>query len=201
MTRFFLNVAAVAVCANLLFPGSASAHCDTYSGPVIVAAKKALDVNDVTPVLKWVGKEDEERIKAAFKTAVAVRSKAPEFKEFADNYFFETLVRIHRAGEGASYTGLKNEPVERIIAMSDNAIATGAIDSLANKMAAHLRKGISERFTKVLMTQKNAETSVAAGREYVEAYVNYTHYIEEIHDAIMSGGGHHAEGKETNSKH
>ena len=182
--------------AIFLMPSVVSAHCDTYSGPVITAAKQALEKGDVTPVLRWVKKEDEEQIKAAFKKTMAVRSKGPEAKELADNYFFETLVRIHRAGEGASYTGLKNEPVEPIVAMSDKALETGNVDSLTNKVAAHVKEGIKERFAKALAARKNADKSVDAGREYVEAYINYVHYVEGIHAAAMSKGEHHSEGGE-----
>jgi hypothetical protein len=184
------------VSAFFLMPSVALAHCDTYSGPVIAAAKQALEKGDVTPVLKWVKKEDEEQIKAAFKKTVAVRSKGPEAKELADNYFFETLVRIHRAGEGEPYTGLKNEPPEPIVALSDKALETGNVDSLTDKVAAHIKKGIKERFAKALEAKKNADKSVDAGREYVEAYVNYVHYVEGIHAAAMSKGEHHAEGNE-----
>ena len=42
--------------------------------------------------------------------------------------------------------------------------------------------------------QKNKDKSVEAGREYVEAYVAYTHYVEGIHAAIKSAGGHHPAG-------
>jgi hypothetical protein len=153
--------------AVLLMPSVVLSHCDTFSGPVITAARQALEKGDVTPVLMWVKNEDEEQITAAFKKTIAVRSKGPEAKELADNYFFETLVRIHRAGEGASYTGLKNEPAEPIVAMSDKALETDNVDSLANKVAAHVKKGIQERFAKALEARKTADTSVKAGREYV----------------------------------
>lgn len=176
-----------------LFPSTVSAHCDTYSGPVIIAAKQALEKGDVTPILKWVKKEDEEQVKAAFKKTMSVRSKGPEAKELADNYFFETIVRIHRAGEGAPYTGLKNEPVEPIVAMSDKALETGNVDSLTNKVAAHVKEGIKERFAKAFAAKKNADKSVEAGREYVEAYITYVHYVEGIHEAAMSKGEHHGE--------
>jgi hypothetical protein len=194
----FLSAFTVSCFASVLFliPVSASAHCDTYNGPVITAAKQALEKGDVAPVLRWVKKEDEAKITEAFKKTLAVRSKGPEAKELADNYFFETLVRIHRAGEGEPFTGLKNEPVEPIVAMSDKALETGNIDSLTNKMAAHIKEGIKERFAKALAAKKTADKSVDAGREYVEAYVNYVHYVEAIHTAIMSKGEHHAEDSE-----
>ena len=38
--------------------------------------------------------------------------------------------------------------------------------------------------------RKNKDKSVEAGREFVESYVIYMHYVEGIHTAIMSAGGH-----------
>lgn len=198
----FLSAFAMSCFLSVLFfvPAAVSAHCDTYDGPVIPAAKLALEKGDVTPVLKWVKKEDEAKIIEAFKKTMAVRSKGPEAKELADNYFFETLVRIHRAGEGAAYTGIKNEPVEPIVALSDKAIETGKVDSLANKIAAHVKKGVIERFVKAIEAKKNADKSVEAGREYVEAYVTFLHYVEGIHSAVMSKGGHHEKGEAEGTK-
>jgi hypothetical protein len=186
--------------AILLIPSDVFAHCDTYSGPVIIAAKQALEKGDVTSLLKWVKKEDEEQIKTAFNKTITVRAKGPEAKELADQYFFETLVRIHRASEGAPYTGLKSGPMEPIEEMADKALFTGNVDSLANKIAAHVKEGIKERFTKVTMLKKSAEKSVEAGREYVEAYVAYLHYIIGIHSAVMAKGGH-SEGSEHKKDH
>jgi len=96
----------IGVCAWLLAQSVASAHCDTLDGPVVTEGKTALEKGDVTPVLKWVKKEYESEIRTAFEKTLVVRSKGLEASELADMYFFETLVRLHRAGEGAPYTGL-----------------------------------------------------------------------------------------------
>jgi hypothetical protein len=184
---------------------TALAHCDTLNGPVIPEAKSALDKGDVTPILKWVKKGDEAEIKAAFAKAVAVRAKGPEAKDLADQYFLETLVRLHRTGEGASYTGIKDEPVEPIVAMADKALTDGSADEMIKKMSGHIAEAIKAKFNKVLEAKKNKDKSVEAGREYVEAYVIYVHYVEGIHTAVMSAGEHHhagaAEGAAQHSEH
>ena len=180
---------------------SALAHCDTTEGPVILDAKQALKKGDVTPVLKWVKKDKEDEIRAVFKKTLAVRAKGPEARELADTYFFETLVRLHRAGEGAPYDGLKRTPVEPIVAMSDKALKTGSIDSLLKNIDAEIREGVKQRFTEALETKKHADESVEAGREYVEAYIQYVHYVEGIHAAITSKGEHHCEPSEGASPH
>ena len=178
----------------ILLAGSVSAHCDTTSGPIIPEAKAALEKGDMTPMLKWIKKDNEAEIKAAFTKAVAVRAKGREAKELADQYFLETLVRLHRAGEGAPYTGIKAEPVEPIVAMADKALAEGSADAMIKKINGHTAGAIKEKFNKALEAKKDKDRSVEAGREFVEAYVSYMHYVEGIHTAIMSAGAHHAEG-------
>ncbi len=182
----------------LSVPRIASSHCDTLEGPVVMTAKAALDTNDVTPVLKWVKKEHEEDIRELFKNTLAVRKLSPEARKLADMYFFETLVRIHRAGEGAPYTGLKpGEAVEPIIAEADKALEKGSADDLVKHVTDAVAKGIRERFTHAKEAKKNANMSVNAGREFVEAYVVFTHYVEGIHEAAKkTAHGHQPEHKE-----
>jgi len=142
-------------------------------------------------VLKWVRHEDEAEIKAAFARATAVRDKGPEAKALGERYFLETLIRVHRAGEGAPYTGLKDEPVEPIAAMADKALADGSAEDMTGKIAAHMSSAIREKFDRVRAAAKNKDTSVEAGRAFVEAYVDYTHYLEALHAAIAGSGPDH----------
>jgi hypothetical protein len=176
--------------------GSALAHCDATGGPIIPEAKAALAKGDVTPVLKWVKTDNEAEVKAAFRKAVAVRAKGPEAQELADQYFLETLVRLHRAGEGAPYSGIKDEPVQPIVAMADRALTEGSADEMVRRISGHMAEAIKERYAKVVEASKHKDESVEAGREFVEAYVNYMHYVEGIHTAIVSTGAHAKVGRQ-----
>lgn len=102
-----LTLLSAAAMFTLLAATKAAAHCDTLEGPVIKTARKALENGNIAPVLKWIREEDEPEVKKAFELALKVRSLGPHARELADTSFFETLVRIHRAGEGAPYEGLK----------------------------------------------------------------------------------------------
>jgi Family of unknown function (DUF6448) len=179
-----------------LVPRPAGAHCDTLEGPVVAAAKAALEKGDVTPVLKWVRKDDEKEIRELFQKTLVVRGKGKEAQELADRYFFETLVRIHRAGEGAPYTGLKSEPVEPIIQAADRALESGNGDHLVKHVSESVIAGIRERFNRVKEAKKHADESVDKGRAFVEAYVEYTHYVERLAADAGGSGGHHDELKE-----
>lgn len=188
----------------LFIPSIADAHCDTLEGPVVKDAKKALEKGDVAPVLKWVKKEYEGEIREAFKKTLAVRKQSTEAEELADMYFFETLVRLHRAGEGAPYTGLKHgEAVEPIVAEADKALESGSADRLVKLVTDAVFKGIRDRFAHVKETKKHAEESVEAGREFVEAYVEFTHYVERLHLDAMGHAAHYGEteGAKTEGHH
>ena len=185
------NSIATLLSLGLLLAGNAQAHCDTTGGPVIPEAKTALKSGDITPILKWVKKDDEAEIRAAFAKAVAVRGKGKEAMELADQYFLETLVRVHRAGEGAPYSGIKDEAVEPIIALSDKALANGSAEEMIGMISNHMAAAIRTKFQHALETKKNRDESVEAGREFVAAYVTYMHYVESVHTAIAASGGHH----------
>jgi len=172
----------------------AQAHCDTLDGPVVATARVALDASDVAPLLKWVRPEDEGEIKGAFQRTLAVRSKGAAAKELADMYFFETLVRIHRAGEGAPYTGLKpGAAVDPAVALADKALESGSVDKLVEVLTNAMAQGIRERYAHAYENHRHADDSVAAGREFVASYVVLTHYVEGLHGLIQGGGTHHAE--------
>jgi len=184
------HILIVLIIFEMLFMYSinAKAHCDTLDGPVVESAQHALATADVTPVLKWVPINDEQLIRTAFQNTMEVRKLGGQAQKLADMYFFETLVRIHRAGEGASYEGLKQGvEVDPAIALADKALESGSVDKLDGVLIDAMAKGIRERFRRAMETKKHADESVTAGREFVEAYVIFTHYVEELHASGKGG--------------
>ena len=190
MTQRTISLAAMILVA-LVAPTLGWAHCDTLDGPVVSDARIALDSGDVTPALKWVSASDEADVRSAFDRALAVRSLSPQAKDMADTYFFETLVRIHRAGEGAPFAGLKPAGnVEPAVALADQALETGSVEKLSTAIQMHVAEGLQERFRRAADTKEHAADSVAAGREFVAAYVDFTHYVEGLHQAAVGTGSH-----------
>ncbi|OHE89232.1 MAG: hypothetical protein A3G75_06870 [Verrucomicrobia bacterium RIFCSPLOWO2_12_FULL_64_8] len=188
--------ATLAAILMLIAPGVARAHCDTLNGPVVTDARTALAQGDVTPVLKWVKTDREVEIRAAFAETLVVRRHSKAAADLADRYFFETLVRVHRAGEGTPYAGLKAaEAIDPGIEAADHALASGQADRLVETLAHRLAAGIKERFHRALEAKQHAHESVEAGRAYVAAYVEFIHYYERLF-AEAGGGpapadGHH----------
>ena len=163
------------------FPPAVRAHCDTLTGPVVTAARVALERHDVTPVLKWVKESEEAEVRRAFENTIAVRGLNAAARELADRYFFETVVRLHRAGEGEPYTGVKDAAeLDEAVENADQALENGVIDPVVKLVAERASAGIRERFAHVRELQALADVSLAAGRRYVEAYVEFIHYVETL---------------------
>ena len=193
MSKIFVIMAVVAA-AVLLQPQVASAHCDALDGPVVNAARVALDENDVSLVLRWVPAEREADIRAAFDRARAVRAVGGEAKGLAETWFFETLVRIHRAGEGAPFDGLKPAGhIEPFVAAVDRSLTDGAPHDVTNLVAAHVTRGVRDRFARARDARTKADHSIDEGRTYVAAYVDYLHYVE----ALLQAGAPSAQHQES----
>lgn len=193
----------VMVCAWFIvaLAGSAGAHCDSLDGPVVGAARAALESGNPDQVLAWVQADDEAAIREAFRKTREVRKLGGNAAELADTWFFETLVRVHRAGEGAPYTGLKPAgAAEEIVKELDSAIGKGEIKELAEKIGGHAEHFIKEKFAALLPLKKEAGKSVEKGREYAGAYVEFIHYVENVKNAVH-GSGHHAAAEAEGSGH
>ena len=181
---------------TLAAPRAALAHCDSLDGPVVKAAATALENRDVAYALIWVQPADETEVRAAFAQALAVRSLNAQARTLADRYFFETLVRIHRAGEGAPYTGLRpaGEDLGPAVAAADRALADGSMKALAGLLTAELSAGLHQHFVEAATARNYDPSDLGAGRAFVKAYVEYVHYVERLHEAISAAaGGHFAE--------
>lgn len=172
----------------VLLSSQATAHCDSLDGPVVKDAQRALASQDVTPVLKWIADEDEAEIRRVFDLTLAVRGESENAKTIADTYFFETLVRVHRASEGEGFTGLKPAgQVDPAFVATDRALTDGNIDALAEETATAVEEAIRKRFTEAYEKRQVAEESVAQGRDYVTAYVQLTHFVEGVHHLVAEG--------------
>src|SRR3990170_1739460 len=166
------GIAAAVMILMSVFAGNALAHCDTMDGPVVTLAKKALEKGDVNLVLPWVAKE----------------------KELSDRYFFETLVRVHREGEGAPFTGLKPAGLDLgpAIPAADKALETGQPGPLLKLIDEKVHAGIHKYYTEAREKKAHAGHNVEAGRAYVQAYVPYLHFVERLYNDAATPIAHGA---------
>ncbi len=163
-----------------LFVRTASAHCDTEDGPAVTDGRRALETGNVTIALKWVHPGDEEQVRDAFTRAVAVRDLSPEVREVADRYFLEVLIRVHRAGEGAGFDGIKptGAHVPPQVVAADEALSIGRIDPLRGLVDDERWDELERRFDRAVALKGFDVDYLAGAWEYVAAYVSFFTYAE-----------------------
>lgn len=174
------------------------AHCDTMDGPLIADARKAMEQNNVNYALKWVSAANESEIRDAFNLVMKVKGLSPEAKELSEKYFFDTLVRIHRAGEGVPFTGVKpsGTPIDEKVLAADKSIEIGNLSALKDLVTKDKQSELTKRFEKVMSLRNFDVNNVQAGREYIEAYIQFFKFAEgeeahnEEHAKVVSPSGH-----------
>jgi uncharacterized protein DUF6448 len=174
----------IAAAATLVWANMGFAHCDGLDGPVVKAAQRALDSGEINYVLIWVTQSDEAEIKRLFEKTLAVRQLNAQAKELADLYFFETLVRIHRASEGAPYTGLKpaGRDLGPAITAADRALETRSLRELLSIITETVTEGVTDRFKEVVAKDNFSSDDIEGGRRYVKAYVEFLDYVETLYE-------------------
>jgi hypothetical protein len=163
-----------------LFVRTASAHCDTEDGPAVTDGRRALETGNVNIALKWVHQDHEEEVRDAFTRAVAVRGLSPEARDVADRDFLDVLIRVHRAGEGAGFDGIKptGAHVPAQVVAADEALSLGRIDPLRGLVDDDRWAELERRFDRAVALKGFDVDDLAAAREYMEAYVSFFKYAE-----------------------
>jgi len=171
-------------------------HCDTMDGPVVTAAKRALERGNVNLILPWVPKKAEAKLKKAFERTLRVRKQGKEAAELADYWFFETAVRLHREGEGAPYTGLKPAGLDwgPVVPRAEKAIEKGNAKDVVEFLAHAVEEELQKRFKHTMARKKYDENDVDAAREYVQAMLGFVLYSHHLYTNVKGGEEHGEEG-------
>lgn len=167
-------------------------HCDTLDGPVVTAAREAVNADDVDLALPFVPADGEQEVIAAFELVRKARVHGPEAREVADLYFFDTVVRVHRRGEGAPHTGLKPAGLDTgpVIPMAEHAVDTGDPAELVAFLQTAVRHEAEQRLDHIRDLRLQASTGIPAARAYTSAMLGFLVWSHKLWHAT------HVEGHE-----
>ena len=158
-------------------------------GPVVGAAREALEREDVDLILAYVYEEGEAELRAAFDLVRKVRSQGPEARELADRYFFETAVRLHRAGESAPYMGLKPAGLDvgPAVRMAERALDEGSPQSLIEFFLEEVQGEIVDRFEAMSRAKEHSADGLPQARAYVGEMLGLQVWAHKLLRAIKTG--------------
>lgn len=194
LTQFYKPTAVLTILlmAVLFMPATANAHCDSMDGPVVMDAKEALKSGNIDLVLIWITGEQEAELRTTFRKTMNIRDTNEDVRDVADTYFFETLVRLHREAEGAPYTGIKPAGTDfgPAIPAAEKALVNGSLKEVRDLLLLHIEKGLHFYYDEASELKDFDPADVQAGREYVNAYVKYMHYVEPLFRAATADVSH-----------
>lgn len=169
-------------------------HCDSLDGPVVNAAREALVAADVDLILPFVPADAEPEVRDAFDRAMKARASGGEAADVADRWFFETTVRLHRAGEGAPYTGLKPAGLDvgPVIPTAERALASGSPTELADLLCEILRQQVEHRLAHAIAIKPRAGATVAQARPHVEAMLGLQVWSHSLYRQLLADPHEHA---------
>lgn len=168
--------------------------CDAIDGTIVKTAQKAIAAGDVNLALPLVKAEYEEELRVAFARTMAVRKLGDEARELADYYFYETVVRLHKAGAGEPYTGLKPAGLDSgpVLPTVQMVFQGGSVDNLVDLLVEEVRKGVLQRYEhwKELKAQAAAAgtSDVETQRKFQNASFEFGEYALRVFEATHSKG-------------
>lgn len=167
-------------------------HCDTLDGPVVTSAKLALEKENVNLILPWVPKEAEEELADCFKKTLAARVLGQEAQEVADHWFYETTVRLHRAGEGASYSGLKPAGLDwgPVVRKAERAVEIGSVEDFIPFLSQMVELEVSKKFNDVKLKTDYDVDNVSDARQYIDAMLEFILFTHHLYKFATAGKGH-----------
>jgi len=166
-------------------------HCDTMDGPVVKACRNAFEKDNVNLVLPWVRESDEGDVREAFKRVQRVRKKWDgESTDIAERWFFETVVRLHRAAEDEPFTGLKPAGMNwgPVVPLAEKAMETGNPSDMIKLITGDVERVLFERFMAMTNKKEYDVDDVAKAREYVRAEMDFILFAHKLWSYVESGG-------------
>jgi hypothetical protein len=148
-----------------------------YPGPMMKAARMALESGNARHILIWVPEGSENTLKNLLEKACCERYSQ---KSKAADWYFETVQRLHRSGMQSNYSGIEDVIFGEIpvIRKADEAIETGNFEQLSGLVPVMDISELRQRFDTIREMRNYPDLS--AGRTFVSAYLEFMLYLYKL---------------------
>ncbi len=165
-------------------------HCDTIDGPVAQAARKAIEDVHVLHVLPWVPRESEQEARDAFECVMHAREKGEDARKIADQWFCETIVRLHCVGAGIPYTGLRpavSDPGPAVH-LAEKAMENDDLDELKDFFEDLMEEALEKTMDRVRATAGADPVDADAMRKHIDAKIALLHLADALQCLLSDTG-------------
>jgi len=164
---------------------------DAGNGPVIKAAKMALETGNPNYILIWIPEESENTLKNLLEKTCCERGVQKNTGDRAINWYFETVNRFHYAGRCPHYTRMKSDRLygNQIIPDVEGAIETGNFEKIIARIPDSHVADARERFHRIRNKRNYDINNIADGRAYVSAFITFIEYVRNLSSGSAGNEG------------
>lgn len=145
------------------------------NGPVMRAAKMALETGNVDYILIWVPEESANTLKNLLEKTCCERTTRRKARNHSVEWYMQTINRLHSEYFRPHDLNISTKTAEerRTILQVEKACETGNFDEIATVMQVTSDEEIRRRFNEVLDKSDYDVDNIAAGRAYVSAFTDF----------------------------
>lgn len=161
---------------------------DVIQGPVVKAAKMALETGNVNYILIWLPEESENTLKNLLEKTCCKRSSRMNMQNQAYDWYFATVNRFFSTSRSYDYLktqfgGLAEKP---LVLKVDTAIESGNFEEIRDIIPITHEADAKQRFLHVMNMRNYPVNDIAAGRAYVSAFFDFNRYVHDLSSGSIS---------------
>jgi hypothetical protein len=164
---------------------------NVHNGPVMRAAKMALETGNADHILIWVPEESENTLKNLLEKTCCERTTQRKARNHSIEWYLQTINRLHSEYYRPHDLNISTKtPEERkTILLVERACETGNFDEIATVMQITSDEEIRQRFNDVLNKSNYDMDNIAAGRAYVSAFTDFIACINSLRSGSRREAG------------
>jgi hypothetical protein len=155
---------------------------NSENGPVIRAAKMAMETGNASYILIWLPKEAENTLKNLLERTYCENRTRKNTQNHSIDWYFKSVNRLHSRYGWPDYPGMKFKETdeETIALMVERAFESGNFEEINSIIPLNHSGDARERFHKVMMKRNYSVDDIAAGRVYVSAFIAFIVYLHNL---------------------
>ena len=151
-----------------------------YKGPVLSAAKRALETGNADYILIWIPEESENTLKNLLeKVCCEINIHKNACDDIVD-WYFNTVNRLHTVYCGPHNLNLstKAHAEKKIIYLAERACKSGNYQDITSVIQDTPDGEMRQRFNDVIKKRNYRAENIAAGRVYVSAFTDFIVFVK-----------------------
>jgi hypothetical protein len=159
---------------------------DEMQGPVVKAAKMALETGNVNYILIWLPEESENTLKNLLEKTCCTRSSRMNMKNRAYDWYFEMVNRFFNIGRPRDNLTIRGGLAEKPLDLKvDKAIESGNFEEIRDIIPVTHEADAKQRFLHVMNMRNYPVNNIAEGRAYVSAFFDFNRYMHDLYSGIL----------------